>query len=396
MEDSQRRLLKRAMKGDASAFEELYRININRIIYHTHSFLDDKGAVEDVVQDIAVKLYQSIGGLKSPEAFASWQYRIIANTCYDYNMKHKAEKYAADIDDYAEELHDEYTDFIPEAALDYKDVNETVNRLIRSLPELQRRTLILYYYEDMNYRDIAKALNVTLSTVSTNLLRARKKLKEMLKKQNITSEHTGKHSRYGMGLVVSQAVGTEAGRTAASLPVEQILQSCYLKLQAAVAVTAKGAAVATSAASGTATTAAVSGVTAKVIIAVVSTVVVAGSGTALVHITNEANKAQIATITEVAVPAYEPVASVSFDGGDETGEHINPSSATLLQISNTGTNLGWRITDKKGHVVKAGKGAEVTGVFAALGKGTYELIWELEDKNGNTADVARKFIMTNR
>ncbi|MDR0817202.1 MAG: sigma-70 family RNA polymerase sigma factor [Clostridiales Family XIII bacterium] len=389
MDHSQKQLLKRAVRGDVDAFEELYSLNIGAIIYHTNSLLDDKNAVEDVVQEIAVKLFSGIRRLKSPEAFKSWLYRMIANTCYDYNVKHKAERYAADIDDYAESLADEHTDSAPEDALDQKDVNETVNAIIRSLPELQQRTLILYYYDDMSYRDIAQALNVTVSTVSTNLLRARKKMKEMLKSQNITSGHTGKHSRYGIGLTISQAISAEAGKITASMPVEHILHASHLKVEAAAAAAAKSATASTAA--STVVAPVITSVVTKVVIATVSTVTVVGGGAAVVHTVKEAGAPPPVVSEEVGAAAYRPAAKVTFQGETGTAEHINPSSASLLWAQDTGTIIGWSITDMSGSELSSGKGASVSGVFSDLADGQYEIVWLLESAAGDTAEVARKF-----
>jgi RNA polymerase sigma-70 factor (ECF subfamily) len=393
MDDRQKQLLKLAAGGDVDAFEVLYHQNIKAIAYHTHSLLDDKNAAADIIQEIAVKLYQGLGGLKSPDAFRSWLYRLIANTCYDYNLKHKAEKNTADIDDYAEVLADERVGGTPEDALDYKDTNKTVNELIHVLPELQRRTLILYYYEDMNYRDIAKALDVTVSTVSTNLLRARKKMKDMLKKHNITSEHIGKHSRYGIGLVVSQAISAEAQEIATAMPLEQIFHASHLKVElAAAAAASKGGAAASAAAASAATTTTaapvLSGVGTKLVVVAVSAAAATGGGAAVVNYVQDQG-APPAIVEEL--PAYIPDASIMFEGATGAAEHINPQSATLLQISNTGIILGWRITDLGGAELAAGDGSAVSGVFGSLADGQYEVVWLLQDETGTAAEVARKF-----
>jgi RNA polymerase sigma-70 factor (ECF subfamily) len=390
MDDRQKQILKQAAEGDVDAFETLYRQNIKAIAYHTNSLLDDKNAVADVVQEIAVKLYQGIGGLKSPEAFRSWLYRMIANTCYDHNLKHKAERNTADIDDYTEVLADEHVDATPEGALDYKDANKTVNALIHALPELQRRTLILYYYDDLNYRDIAEALNVTVSTVSTNLLRARKKMKEMLKKHNITSEHIGRHSRYGIGLAVSQAVAMEAEEIQAALPLEQIFHASRLKVEMAAAAASNGEA-ASFMTSASASAPFMSGVAAKIIVAAVCATAVVGGGVVLVDMAQEANTPPAVIAEEAAPSEFRPEASVLFEGATGAAEHINPSSASLLQTSETGTVLGWLISDLAGRELASGAGAQVSGVFESLEAGQYEVVWLLENEDGVTAEVARKF-----
>jgi hypothetical protein len=190
---------------------------------------------------------------------------------------------------------------------------------------------------------------------------------------------------------VSSAVSAKAEEITAGIPLDQIFHASHIKIQAAsVAAASKGgmATVATAAAAATAAPA-LSGIGANIAIVAVSAAIV-GGGVAVVDIAQEVN-APPAIIEEVPLPAYMPDASILFEGGEGTAEHFNPQSATLLQISNTGTVIGWRIVDQGGAESMSGGGATVSGVFDSLAEGQYEIVWLLENEDGVKAEVARKF-----
>ena len=81
----------RAQAGDDEAFTEIIRLYRKRIlgtVYRTISRGDD---VEDVGQEVFVRLYDSLRQLRTPQVFEPWLYRLTINACYDYLRRRRRE-----------------------------------------------------------------------------------------------------------------------------------------------------------------------------------------------------------------------------------------------------------------------------------------------------------------
>lgn len=77
-------LIQRAQKGDDEAFNEIIRTYRQRIFGTVYRLIGRREDVEDVGQDVFLRLYLSLGGLRSVEVFETWLYRLTVNTVYDY------------------------------------------------------------------------------------------------------------------------------------------------------------------------------------------------------------------------------------------------------------------------------------------------------------------------
>ena len=73
-------LIEKAVSGDEDAFAQLYARNAKSIRWHAESFLSDKSEIDDVVQEIAFKLYKSISRLKAHMRFARGSYRLFGRS----------------------------------------------------------------------------------------------------------------------------------------------------------------------------------------------------------------------------------------------------------------------------------------------------------------------------
>jgi RNA polymerase sigma-70 factor (ECF subfamily) len=379
------RLVEKAIKGDVPAFESLYTKYIKSIIYGARSWLYDKEAVDDAAQEIVLVMYKAIGKLKNPQAFKAWMQRIIMTVCVDANRKRKRETSAEPIEDFEEILADERTDGRPEAAVDRKNADEDLRAAIGALPEMQRHTLILYYYEEMDYKEIAQALGVTKATVSTNLIKARGNLKKKLEQKGIMAANmmdiTDEGRRGGLAVMITSAIGADAEQVFAQSSVDQILAGAGAKVKAYSAVHAAGSAHAFGAGSAKWIAIAVGA-------AVALTAAVAGPRVDFANIpVTAANPPAVSP----ALPAYAPEAEIIFLGEEDTNEHVNPSAAAIRSESGADRAVGWRIEDAGANIVARGEGAEAGDAFAALSPGTYSIRWTLENADGQTAEVIRKF-----
>ena len=162
--------VKRAKGGNKEAFCNLIRINKIAMYRVSKSILSKEEDVEDAVSEAILKAYKNIKSLKDESLFKTWLIRIVineSNTLY----KKRSKEITVDKDN-----------FINIKTKDtYKDL--TLYDAINSLEEDLRMTTILFYFEGMKYKDIAKLLNIKEGTVKSRLSRAKEKLYHMLKEE---------------------------------------------------------------------------------------------------------------------------------------------------------------------------------------------------------------------
>ena len=171
-------LVERAQRGDKRAFELLvvkYQRKLGRLLSR---MVRDPGEVEDVTQEAFIKAYRALPNFRGESAFYTWLYRIAINTAKNYlvSMGRRAptttefdHEEAESFDD-AEALRDTAT---PENELLGREVADTVNRAVATLPEDLRTAITLREIEGLSYEEIAGVMNCPIGTVRSRIFRAR-------------------------------------------------------------------------------------------------------------------------------------------------------------------------------------------------------------------------------
>ena len=166
-------------QGDRSAFRDLYEIYKDRVysiaLYFFHG---DRAAAGDVTQQVFLKLLASISQYRSDAAFSSWLYRLVVNTCLDEARLRKgrrAESGSARLELIAGADSQE---------LQYARAQKasSVRAAVASLPVKFRIAVLLRYFDDLSYEEMAKALRCSMGTVASRLNRGHKMLAEKLKR----------------------------------------------------------------------------------------------------------------------------------------------------------------------------------------------------------------------
>lgn len=162
--------VKRAKLGDKNAFSNLIRLNKGSIYRISKSILGNEDDVEDAVSEAILKAYKNIKNLKDENLFKTWLIRIVINESNNIYKKKKREVVVESAQFINIQTNDKYRDF-------------SLYDAINSLDEDLRVTTILFYFEDIKYKDIAKMLNIREGTVKSRLSRAKEKLYYMLKEE---------------------------------------------------------------------------------------------------------------------------------------------------------------------------------------------------------------------
>lgn len=82
-------IIRQAQNGDDDAFSAVFRVYKQRVFGTVYRILGRRDAVEDVGQDVFIRLHQSLGQLRTVEVFETWLYRLTVNTVYDHLRKQR-------------------------------------------------------------------------------------------------------------------------------------------------------------------------------------------------------------------------------------------------------------------------------------------------------------------
>lgn len=187
----ERELVRRAQRGDATAYEELLAIHQHRVMAVVSGILRGREDVEDVVQQALAKAYFSIRQFDMRSAFGTWLYKIAVNECWDYLRKRKVRRvvYEADLsEDQLRKL-----DSVPETgagqwrsrepASHGIEHRELVERLLDQLDDRDRLMLVMKEVEGFSVEEIGEILRLNINTVKVRLFRARGRLVEHYQKR---------------------------------------------------------------------------------------------------------------------------------------------------------------------------------------------------------------------
>jgi len=178
-------LVKRSLKGDEGAFNELidrYKRGIYTVIVR---MVRDNETANDLSQETFIKLYRSLSSYNPDYKFSSWLFKIANNLTIDHLRKNRQKIYSLDAPIEADE--DEITVQIAspgENALDRVEsleLGEKIKEAIMELPVEYRRVIVLRHIEDMSYEEIVEVTDLPLGTVKTLLFRGRRILRKKLR-----------------------------------------------------------------------------------------------------------------------------------------------------------------------------------------------------------------------
>ena len=160
--------------GQLKAYDLLVKRYQSKIYSVALSILKDDQDARDVTQDAFILAYENLNRFRRDSGFYTWLYRIARNQCHKYLDKRNQVKVDFRVEgDSALKL------------LERRELNERVRAAISQLPPAQRMTISLRDIERLSYAEISEITGVPEATVGSRLYHGRKKLKEILRGQNL-------------------------------------------------------------------------------------------------------------------------------------------------------------------------------------------------------------------
>ena len=171
---SEQRDVQAASKGDAKAFERLYRAHVGKVYGLCWRLCDgDSAKADQAAQDAFVRAWEKLGSFRGEAAFSTWLHRLTVNVVLG---EHRLLKRLTSYDD-AIEAGAEEPSIHPQAGLGDK---LDIERALQKLPKGARAVLVLHDIEGWQHQEIAAATGIAVGTSKAQLHRARKLMKEWL------------------------------------------------------------------------------------------------------------------------------------------------------------------------------------------------------------------------
>jgi RNA polymerase sigma factor (sigma-70 family) len=185
---SDAQLVAAALSGNRSAFSiliERYHAMVLQLAYRTIGHYD---LAHDLAQETFLQAFLSLSQLRDPQRFRSWLYGITLHVCRDFLRSQRANLLS--FESLAGGVHIADDMPSPEMLAEQIELRQTVQRALQSLTESNRATVLLFYYEGFNSREIAEMLEISVSAVKVRLHKARQQLKTYLEAVLPIVQHT--------------------------------------------------------------------------------------------------------------------------------------------------------------------------------------------------------------
>ena len=169
-------LLRRLARGDDAALTELVRRHQTRVYQIAYRLLRDPLEAEDASQEVFIKVYENAHRFEPKASVAAWLHRITANHCLNMLRRRRPQE-SLDREEAPEPADPGAS---PLELLEEQDLNRRLEALLNSLPENQRRALVLKRFAGLSYQEIGEELGLSSQAVDGLLKRARQFLKKAL------------------------------------------------------------------------------------------------------------------------------------------------------------------------------------------------------------------------
>jgi RNA polymerase sigma-70 factor (ECF subfamily) len=186
MMNTDKSLIEAHCKGDQKAFGEIINRYGDSVLGYLIKMTGDKEHAEDLFQETFKRVHEKSHTFKGTE-FKSWLFKIATNVTYDgFRRKQRAKSKGLNVNFINENGEDLVStaaadnSFNPSVATVKAEQAEQVRQAVESLPDKQKAALVMAYYQQLSYREVALALDCSIGTVKTQMYRALKTLAQKL------------------------------------------------------------------------------------------------------------------------------------------------------------------------------------------------------------------------
>ncbi len=181
MNEQEQAWVLQARRGDRSAFSRLVEAYQRPVFNLTYRMLGDVEEAEDAAQEAFLRAYSRLSQYDPEMKFSTWLFSIANHYCIDRLRKRRMTQISIDDNPVLQNL--EGSDPRPERHALQQEARIEVQSMLERLAPEYRTPLVLRYWEDLSYEEIAATMNVTVATVKSRLFRARQQLATLYQEQ---------------------------------------------------------------------------------------------------------------------------------------------------------------------------------------------------------------------
>ena len=174
-------IVRRVVEGDGESFGLLVGRYEEKLARYAKKFLIGREDSQDILQEIFIKAYRNIQSFDAARRFSPWIYRIAHNEFVNAGKKRWKEKiFSFDFDVvFPHPIAREAAD----AGAEGREARQMLDVCMDRLDAKYREPLVLYYFEGLDYREIADIMRIPLSSVGVRMARGRERLKKIFTEQ---------------------------------------------------------------------------------------------------------------------------------------------------------------------------------------------------------------------
>ena len=170
-----------AQEGDSEAFANVVEAYQSAVYNFCYRMLGDPYEAEDAAQEAFIRAYKAIKSYDRTRSFSTWILSIAAHYCIDQLRRKKIQVTSMDDQPYLE-IRDPGPN--PELALSMREEQQRIRSLLNVLSDTDRAAVIMFYWYEFSYEEIAKSLDLSISAVKSRLHRARARLAKTWMERN--------------------------------------------------------------------------------------------------------------------------------------------------------------------------------------------------------------------
>ena len=175
---SDEELVQSTIDGDKSAFKTLVERYQRPLFSYLYRFLyQDRDGAEDVLQSVFLKFYENLKAIDLNKSVKPWIYRIAHNEAANY-IRSRSRKKEVMLDDFGWNLFPNESSGKEREEIENKEI---IQWAMAKLKPKYREVIVLHYFEEKSYEEIAEILDSSTNSVGTLLRRARLQMEKLLK-----------------------------------------------------------------------------------------------------------------------------------------------------------------------------------------------------------------------
>ncbi len=235
--------------GNDEAFNEVYQKTYNYVYFRAKQVMKNEDDAMDLMQTVYMEAYKSIKSLDKAESIYSWLSSITFRQGMKIFQKKKEILLDEDFENIFDAVETSDMDSRPDISFERKEQQRLVAELIDSLPEVQRATMVAFYYDNIKIEEIAEVMDCSVGTVKSRLSYARQALKKKLEAVEKKEGKSGAGKMVLTGALIFGAVQIMSEETVLAAP---LAAGVFGNICSGLGIAATGAAVAGSAIAGSA------------------------------------------------------------------------------------------------------------------------------------------------